>query len=442
MASDSKTDEQAWLLKGGRVVDPKANRDGHFDIRIENGNVTAIGKDLPVDGAQVVEVPDGFVITPGLIDMHVHLREPGQEHKETIATGTWSAVVGGFTGVACMPNTDPVNDSASVTQFILKRADQAGFARVYPIGAVSVGSKGEQMTEMGDLSRAGCVAFTDDGKPVSTALLMRRALEYASMFDAPIIEHCEDPSLKGDGVAHEGAVAAMLGLRGIPGVAESIMADRDISLAELTGGRIHIAHMSARQTLRAVRDGKSRGVKVTCEVAPHHFTLTDDALKDGAGYNTNLKMNPPLREEADRLAMIEGLRDGSVDVISTDHAPHHADEKALEFDRAPFGIVGLETCVPLCLDRLVHSGVISLPRLVELLSASPAELLRIPGGTITVGAPADLTVLAPDASVTIRAAALVSKSKNSPFDGWTLRGATAGTIVGGRLLYKNPEVWK
>ena len=442
MASDKKTEGQAWLLKGGRVVDPRANRDGHFDIRIENGCVAAIGKDLPVDNARVVDVPAGFVVTPGLIDMHVHLREPGQEHKETIATGTWSAVVGGFTGVACMPNTDPVNDSASVTQFILKRADEAGFARVYPIGAVSVGSRGEQMTEMGDLSRAGCVAFTDDGKPVSTALLMRRALEYASMFDAPIIEHCEDPSLKGDGVAHEGAVAAMLGLRGIPGVAESIMADRDISLAEVTGGRIHIAHMSARQTMRAVRDGKSRGVRVTCEVAPHHFTLTDDALKEGAGYNTNLKMNPPLREEADRLAMIEGLRDGSVDVISTDHAPHHADEKALEFDRAPFGIVGLETCVPLCLDRLVHSGVISLPRLVELLSSSPAALLRIPGGTIAVGAPADLTVLAPDASITIKTASLVSKSKNSPFDGWTLKGATAGTIVGGRLLYQNAAVWK
>ncbi|MBK9242313.1 MAG: dihydroorotase [Acidobacteria bacterium] len=430
----------AYVLKGGRVVDPRAGRDGHFDIRIENGLVAAIGKDLPLDGARVVDVPSGFVITPGLIDMHVHLREPGQEHKETIATGTWSAVVGGFTGVACMPNTDPVNDSASVTQFILKRAAEAGFARVYPIGAVSLGSMGDQMTEMGDLRAAGCVAFTDDGKPVATALLMRRALEYAGMFDVPIIEHCEDPSLKGDGVAHEGAVAAMLGLRGIPGVAESIMAERDISLAELTGGRIHVAHMSARQTMRAVRDGKSRGVRVTCEVAPHHFTLTDEALKDGAGYNTNLKMNPPLREEADRLAMIEGLRDGSVDIISTDHAPHHADEKALEFDRAPFGIVGLETCVPLCLDRLVHAGVISLSRFVELLSANPASLLKIPGGTITIGAPADLTVLAPDAPVTVRTAALVSKSKNSPFDGWQLRGATAATVVSGRVLYTNPTV--
>ncbi len=430
----------AFVLKGGRVVDPRAGRDGHFDIRIENGRVSAIGKDLPLDGARVVEVPAGFVITPGLIDMHVHLREPGQEHKETIATGTWSAVVGGFTGVACMPNTEPVNDSASVTQFIMKRASEAGFARVYPIGAVSIGSMGDQMTEMGDLRGAGCVAFTDDGKPVATALLMRRALEYAGMFDVPIIEHCEDPSLKGAGVAHEGAVASMLGLQGIPGVAESIMAERDISLAELTGGRIHIAHMSARQTLRAVRDGKSRGVQVTCEVAPHHFTLNDEALRDGAGYNTNLKMNPPLREEADRLAMVEGFRDGSIDVISTDHAPHHADEKALEFDRAPFGIVGLETCVPLCLDRLVHAGVISLSRFVELLSASPAALLRIPGGTLTVGEPADITVLAPDAPVTIQASALVSKSKNSPFDGWQLRGATAATIVGGRVLYTNPAV--
>lgn len=440
MTNTKTTDAGAVVLKNGRVVDPKGGHDGHFDIRIENGRIAAIGKDLPVDGARVVEVPKDFVITPGLIDIHVHLREPGQEHKETIATGTWSAVVGGFTAVACMPNTEPVNDSSSVTEFILKRAAEANLARVYPIGAVSMGSKGDQMTEMGDLHKAGCVAFTDDGHPVSTALLMRRALEYASMFDVPVIEHCEDPSLKGDGVAHEGAVASMLGLKGIPGVAESIMAERDISLAELTGGRVHLAHMSARQTLRAVREGKSRGIKVTCEVAPHHFTLNDEALKDGAGYNTNLKMNPPLREEADRLAMIEGFRDGSIDIISTDHAPHHADEKALEFDRAPFGIVGLETCVPLCIDRLVHAGVIGLPRLVELLSSRPAELLALPGGAIRVGEPADLTVLAPDAPVTIRAEALVSKSKNSPFDGWSLKGAAAATIVGGRVLYTNPSV--
>jgi dihydroorotase len=431
---------QMWMLRNARLVDPGAGRDGHFDILIEGDRVARIGKDLPVDGVRVVDVPAGWVVTPGLLDIHVHLREPGQEHKETIATGTWSAVVGGFTGVACMPNTSPVNDTAAVTEFMLKRAAEANLARVYPIGAVSVGSKGDQMTEMADLKAAGCVAFTDDGHPIRTALLARRALEYARMLGVPVIEHCEDPSLKGDGCAHEGAVASMLGLRGIPGVAESIMAERDISLSELTGGHIHIAHMSARQTLRAVRHGKERGVAVTCEVAPHHFTLTDEALAAGTGYDTNLKMNPPLREEADRLAMIDGLRDGSIDVISTDHAPHHADEKALEFDRAPFGIVGLETCVPLCLDRLVHGGVLSLSRLVALLTINPARLLKLPGGTLTEGGLADITILSPDTEVTIHTASLVSKSKNSPFDGWTLRGATAATIVGGRVLYANPSV--
>jgi dihydroorotase len=306
---------------------------------------------------------------------------------------------------------------------------------VYPIGAVSIGSKGEQLTEIGDLRAAGCVAISDDGRPVATALLMRRALEYAGMFGMPVIEHAEDPSLKGDGVAHEGAVSAMLGLAGIPGAAEAIMVERDVSLAEMTGGRVHIAHMSARQSLRAVRAGKERGIAVTCEVAPHHFTLTDQSLTEHGGYDTNFKMNPPLREEADRAAMIEGLRDGSIDVIATDHAPHHADEKALEFDRAPFGIVGLETAVSICLDRLVHAGVISLSRLIELLSVNPARLLGIPGGTLAEGGPADITVLAPDQSVTVQASSLRSKSKNTPFDGWTLRGGVAATIVGGRIVF-------
>jgi dihydroorotase len=336
-----------------------------------------------------------------------------------------------------MPNTTPVNDSAGITQFILKRAAEVGLARVYPIGAVSIGSNGEQLTEIGDLKNAGCVAITDDGKPVATALLMRRALEYASMFKMPVIEHCEDPSLKADGVAHDGAVASMLGLKGIPSVAESIMAERDISLAEMTGGHVHIAHMSVRQSLRAVRDGKARGVQVTCEVAPHHFTLTDEALR---GYDTNTKMNPPLREEVDRAALVEGLRDGSIDVIATDHAPHHADEKALEFDRAPFGIVGLETAIPLCVNKLIQSGIIGWPRLIELLSAAPARILNVPGGTLVEGGPADLTIIAPDAPVTIRAAELVSKSKNTPFDGWSLTGAAAATIVGGRTVFVNHSV--
>ena len=426
------------LLKGGRVVDPAAGRDGEFDVLVADGRVARVGKSLPADGADVVEIRRGWVVAPGLIDIHVHLREPGQEHKETIASGTLSAVAGGFTAVACMPNTDPVNDHPGITELILRRAAAAGLARVYPIGAVSIGSKGEQMAELGAQKAAGCVAFTDDGRPVASALLMRRALEYAGMLGLPIVDHCEDPSLKGDGVAHEGLVAARLGLRGIPGAAESIMVERDIALAELTGGPYHVCHMSARQSLRAVRAAKERGMtNVTCEVAPHHFVLTDESLDAPIRYDTNVKMNPPLREAADRDAMLEGIADGTVDVIATDHAPHHADEKLVEFDRAPFGIVGLETCVPLVFDRLVHTGRITLSRAIELLSPNPARVFRLPGGTLAEGSPADITVLAPDAEVEIRAAALKSKSKNTPFDGWRLRGAVVATIVGGRIVYKN-----
>ena len=429
-----------FLLKNVQLVDPVAGHIGRFDILIDGDRVVRVGRNQSADGARVVELPSSFVVTPGLIDMHVHLREPGHEHKETIATGSASAVAGGFTAVACMPNTDPVNDHSAVTEFIVKRAAEAALARVYPIGAVSMGSKGEQLTEIGDLRAAGCVAISDDGRPVATALLMRRALEYASMFGMPVIDHCEDPSLKGDGVAHEGAVASMLGLRGMPGAAESVMVERDISMAELTGGRVHIAHMSARQSLRAVRAGQQAGVKVTCEVTPHHFTLTDDVLAANGGYDTNAKMNPPLREEADRVAMIEGLRDLSIDVIATDHAPHHADDKSLEFDCAPFGIVGLETAVPLCLDRLVHAGVIGWPRFVELLSVNPARILGIPGGTLSDGGPADLTILAPDESVTIDARSFKSKSRNTPFNGWTLKGAVAATFIGGRAVYVNDRI--
>jgi len=424
------------LLKGGRLVDPAAQRDGAFDLLIDDGVVTKVGRDLPVAGAEVFEIPRGALVVPGFVDMHVHLREPGQEHKETIASGSMSAVAGGFTAGACMSNSDPVNDHAGITQFILKKAAEANLARVYPIGAVSLGSKGEQLAELGEQRAAGCVAFTDDGRPVATALLMRRALEYTGMLKVPIIDHCEDSSLKGDGVAHEGFRAAALGLRGIPGAAESLMVERDISLAELTGGHVHIAHMSARQSLRAVREGKARGVRVTTEVSPHHFTLTDESLASPVQYDTNVKMNPPLREAADRDAMLEGIADGSVDVIATDHAPHHIDEKMVEFDRAPFGIVGLETAVPLVFDRLVHTGRITLARMVELLSLNPARILGVPGGTLSEGAAADVTIIAPDQSVTIRAQALKSKSKNTPFDGWQLRGAVLATIVGGRVVYR------
>jgi dihydroorotase len=430
------------LLKGGRVVDPAAGLDGEYDVLVDGETIAQVGRDLPVslveEGA-IVNVPRGLIITPGLIDMHVHLREPGQEHKETVATGVLAAVTGGFTAVACMPNTIPVNDNAGVTELILRRAAEARLARVYPIGAVSRGQKGEQLADIAELRAAGCVAVTDDGHPVATALLARRALEYTSMFHMPMIEHCEDPTLKGDGCAHEGPRAAELGLRGIPGAAEAITAARDILLAEMTGGHVHIAHMSAWTTLEAVRQGKSRGVRVTCEVAPHHFTLTDDALAEPIPYDTNTKMNPPLREARDRDAMLAGIVDGSVDVIATDHAPHHYDEKNVEYDRAPFGIVGLETAVPLALDRLVHSGLISLSRLVELMSLNPARILRVAGGTLAVGSPADITILAPDLSVTIDRAKLRSRSKNTPFHGWTLRGGVAATVVGGRVVFTNPE---
>ena len=430
------------LLRGGRVVDPANGVDGEFDVLIAGDRISRVDRGLPASGGdlQVIEVPRGFLIVPGLIDMHVHLREPGQEHKETIATGTASAVAGGFTAVACMPNTAPVNDNAGVTQFMLGKAAESGLARVYPIGAVTRGSLGEQLADLAELHAAGCVAVSDDGHPIRTALLMRRALEYTSMLQMPVIDHCEDPSLKGDGVAHEGFHAAALGLRGIPGAAEEIMVARDVTLAGLTGGHVHIAHMSAKGSLRAVRQGKDQGFTVTCEVTPHHVVLTDEALHRPIQYDTNVKMNPPLREPADVEAMLEGIADGTVDAIATDHAPHHADEKRVEFDRAPFGIVGLETCVPLTLDRLVHSGRIPLRRYVELLSVNPARILRIPGGTLAPGALADVTVLAPEARTTVSAHELRSKSKNTPFDGWTLRGAAAATIVGGRTVFTNPAV--
>jgi len=427
------------LLKGGRVIDPANGIDGVHDVLIDGDRIARVGRDLPVNGATIVEIPAGFVVCPGFIDMHVHLREPGQEHKETVATGTASAVAGGFTAVACMPNTSPVNDNANVTSLILAKAAEAGQARVYPIGAVSKGSKGELLADIAELKEAGCVAITDDGHPVATALLLRRALEYAGMFGIPVIEHCEDQSLKGDGVAHEGFHAASLGLRGIPGAAEALGAERGILLSELTGSAFHVAHMSARASLRAVRKGKENGVRVTCEVAPHHFTLTDEALAVPIPYDTNTKMNPPLREVADRDAMLAGIADGTVDVIATDHAPHHYDEKNVEFDRAPFGIVGLETAISLALDRLVHAGVIRLPRLVELMSTNPARILRVPGGSLAEGAPADITIIAPDLRVRVQAAAMRSRSKNTPFDGWELRGGVAATVVGGRTLFVNPD---
>ncbi len=430
------------LLKGARVVDPAANVDGRFDVLVDGERIARVATEIPAveaAGAEVIPLQPDWVVCPGFIDMHVHLREPGQEHKETIASGTAAAVAGGFTAVACMPNTDPVNDTSSVTKFILERAAGAA-ARVYPIGAVTKRSAGEQLAESADLHAAGCVAISDDGRPVANALILRRALEYSRMFDMAVIDHCEDPALKGEGVAHEGFVAGVLGLRGIPAAAEEVMVYRDIALAELTGGRVHIAHLSTRGSLRAVREARARGIRVTCEVTPHHFTLTDEQLKAQLSYDTNLKMNPPLRETADRDALVAGLADGTVDAIATDHAPHHADEKHVEFDRAPFGIVGLETAVSLALDRLVHPGVISMRRLVELMSVNPARILRVAGGTLEPGSPADITVLAPGQGVTVEPARFRSLARNTPFGGCTLKGAVAATIVGGRMAYVNPDM--
>ena len=426
----------AVLLKGGRLVDPAQGTDGACDLLLRGGRVERVGPGLPAGDARVIEIPDGLVVCPGLIDMHVHLREPGQEYKETIRSGAQAALAGGFTGVACMPNTVPVNDHPGVTTQIVRKAAEAGLAHVYPIGAVTAGSRGEQMTEFGALREAGCVAVSDDGHPVADALMMRRALEYASMFGMPVINHCEDPSLKGDGSAHEGPTAAELGLRGIPGAAEEVMVARDVALSELTGGAVHVAHMSVAGSLRAVRSGKERGVRVTCEVTPHHFILSDEQLT----YDTNFKMNPPLRGTADRDAMLEGLADGSIDAIATDHAPHHADDKAVEFDKAPFGIIGLETAIPLVLDRLLHTGHLSLTRIVELLATNPARILGLPGGSLAPGAPADVTVLAPDAAVEVSAAAFRSRARNTPFDGWKLKGAVAAVLLGGRTAWVNEQV--
>ena len=431
------------LLKNGRVVDPAGGHEGLFDVLIDGDRIVRVGRDIPAaeaGEAQVIDVPPGCIVCPGFIDMHVHLREPGQEHKETVATGVAAAVAGGFTAVASMPNTVPVNDNAGITEYILRKAAQAGLARVHPVGAVSRGSNGEQLADIAELRAAGCVAVSDDGKPVKTALLMRRALEYAGMFGMTVIDHCEDPSLKGEGVAHEGFHASLLGLRGIPASAECIMVQRDITLAELAGAAVHIAHLSTRRSLRAVRAGKDVGTKVTCEVTPHHFSLTDEWLGSPKMYDTSTKMNPPLREAADRDEMLKGLADGSVDAIATDHAPHQADEKNVEFDVAPFGIVGLETCVSIALDRLVHRGLIGLSRLVELLAVNPARILGVAGGSLAAGAPADLTILAPDLHVTVSAARFRSKARNTPFEGWELRGGVAATIVGGRAVYVNADV--
>jgi dihydroorotase len=425
---------EAIFIEGGRVIDPASGVDGPRTVVLRDGRVAEVAEKVerPRD-ARTIDAR-GRWVTPGFIDLHVHLREPGQEYKENVETGARAAVAGGFTAVCCMPNTSPVNDNASVTELVLARAAAAGLARVYPVGAISKGSKGEELAEYGELKGAGCVALSDDGKPVMSAALMRRALEYARAFGLPLTVHEEDLGLVGKGVMHEGPVATRLGLKGVPGQSEEVMVLRDIALAELTGGRLHIAHLSTAGSVRAVREARRRGLQVTAEVTPHHLALCDEDVAR-SGYDPDFKMNPPLRAAEDRRAVREALADGTIDCIATDHAPHSLVEKDLEFDQALNGIIGLETAFPVCL-ALVREGALTEKRLVEALTAAPARAFGLPGGTLARGAPADVAILDPGLSWRCELARLHSKSKNTPWKGSQLVGRATHAIVGGRLVYE------
>jgi dihydroorotase len=418
------------LIKNGRVLDPATKTDSIMDVLLDGDRIARVGANLSAPDAEIFDA-QGLVVAPGFIDLHCHLREPGQELSETIETGTKSAARGGFTAVCCMPNTLPVNDSASVTRGIVERAKATGAVRVWPIGAVSVGSKGEALAEIAGMKEAGIVAVSDDGKPVATARLMRQAMEYCESLGLPVVDHCEDPSLFAGGVMREGRQSARLGLKGIPAQSESICVGRDVEVAGLTNARLHIAHMSTGGSLEYVRAAKKQGLRVTCEVTPHHFTLTDEDVN----YDTRFKMNPPLASRSDRDALIDGLADGSVDAIATDHAPHHPASKDVEFDRAPFGITGFETALALGLTELVHTGKLSLMRLVELFTSGPARVLGIER-KIAAGQPADITIFSPDRAWTYSAAESPSKSRNTPFDGRAFRGAPVAAIVAGRIVWK------
>jgi dihydroorotase len=420
------------LITGARVIDPSQDHDGIADVLLADGAIAGMGRGLGrPDGAEVIDAA-GLVVAPGFVDLHVHLREPGREDAETIATGARAAVAGGFTSVCAMPNTDPVCDNQAAVGFVRKQAEAAGLARVYPIGAVSLGQKGEQLTEFGEMVGAGAVAVSDDGKPVATAHLMRTALDYARTFGIPVIDHCEDRSLAEGAAMHEGLTSARMGIKGMPRTAEDLIVARDILLAELTGGHVHLAHMSTAGSARLIREAKARGVNVTAEVTPHHLTLTDVCCE---GYNTNAKMNPPLREQADVDAMREALADGTIDCIATDHAPHPYDAKEAEFDYAPFGVVGLETALGIAMVELVERGTLSLPALVRCLTSRPAAIAHLPGGTLKRGAPADVVIFDAAATWTVDPASFHSKSRNTPFAGRQLTGQVIRTFVGGTLVH-------
>lgn len=428
------------LIQGGHVIDP-GRCNGVADVLIENGKVRAVGKNLmaqiqePHGSVQIIEARDKLVL-PGFVDLHVHLREPGFEYKETIKTGTAAAAAGGFTSVCCMPNTHPVNDSQAITEFILEQAREAGNARVFPVGAITKGSEGKELSEIGDLRRAGCVAISDDGQPVMNSMVMRRAMEYALAFDVPVIDHCEDLHLSEGGCMNEGIVSTQLGLQGVPAAAEDVMVSRNLALAELTGARLHLAHLSTVGAVRMVREAKARGIRVTAEACPHHFTLTEEAVR---GFNTLAKMNPPLRTWDDVHAIKEGLRDGTIDVIATDHAPHAGQEKQQEFAAAPNGIVGLETALPLTL-ALVEEGILTLESAIEKLTTAPAKAFRLSTGTLAPWVDADLVIVDPQETWEIDPSRFRSKSRNTPFAGWKVKGRVKTTILGGRVVYDGESV--
>lgn len=421
------------LIKDGRVIDPAQGLDGVLDVLISDGQVVRVGESLSADGAMKLDA-EGLVVCPGLIDMHVHLREPGREDEETIETGAMAAVHGGFTSIACMPNTEPAIEGAEGVKFVLAKAEEANLARVYPIAAISKGLKGKTLSEIASALAAGAAGISDDGMPVIDSGLMRRALEYVTMADRPVMSHCEDRSLSRDGVMHEGRMSTVLGLKGIPGRSEDIAVARDIMLADLTGSRLHVCHVSTAESMGLIKQAKQKGVRVTCEVTPHHFTLTNEAVKN---YDPNTKMNPPLRDSTDMTALRQAIKAGLVDAIASDHAPHSIEEKDQEFNMAPFGVIGLETSLGLACTHLYHEGVVTLPALVRLMSTNPAAILGLPTGTLKSGTPADVTVFDPDAEWEVDPAHFCSKSRNTPFSGWKLKGRAVSVIVGGRLLMKD-----
>jgi dihydroorotase len=422
----------ALLIKNGRVVDPASGHDAVADVWIEDGLIKGVGANLSPAGAQVFDAT-GLVVAPGFIDMHVHLREPGFEHSESIESGARAAAAGGFTSICPMPNTAPVNDSATVTTYIIEKARRHAVVNVFPIGAITRGSLGEELAAIGSMRQAGAVAISDDGRPVMNAQLMRRAMEFARSFHMPVINHCEDLHLSAGGDMHEGAASVRLGLRGIPGSSEDVMVARDILLAELTGARYHVAHISSRHSVEMVAFAKLKGLAVTSEATPHHLTLTDAGM---IPYDSNYKMKPPLRSAGDVNAVVEGVVNGAIDAIATDHAPHAGSEKMQEFEKCPFGIIGLETALGVALDCLVHSGKINIRRLIEMFTVNPARILSIPRGTLAAGAAADVTIFSTDRQWTYDVNKSLSKSRNSPFDGVAFRGGPVAAIVSGKIVWQ------